>query len=660
MKRLISLMAAIVLVLTAVPALAVDFGLANLSAEKLFELYGQVISQKLLNSLENKSQYKSVTDYEDFERNPTRHTGDKIKFSGKVIQVVEGSGGSVTYRVAMDGSSSKVFVVNYERPAKAERILVDDQVTVYGVNEKLMTYSSTYSKSVTVPCCTAELVIRPITDSRVKSASKKEINATAAKIPGQIRKKVKTVNGYVQMTKGNYDTYARYDSLHKDEKVTYSGKVVQALESGSRMIYRIAVDSDSDRIVYTTIATDKNTYRILEDDLVTVKGSFGGLYTYSSTRGGDITIPSCAAEKVSLKGYNVPSSFPKDSKGRIKVSKTLMEDYARRPGAHEKENIVFSGKVLQVLEGSTSSEYRIAVDSDYNAVMYVTIKNSDRSMRVLEDDKVEVVAVFDGLLTYESTTGKQITIPQCIASSMTIPGKASATAKKNSSGEYQVSKSNYEAFARDEKTYLNQKLTFKAKVVQVSEGYRETVYRLAVDSDYNCIFYATMTPDKSQARILEDDIVTVSGTSTGLYTYSSVRSGMITIPSMSISSFTIQGFQKTGIGSANSSGYYTVNKSNYAQWARYPDLYNGKNITFRGKVVQVVEGWNGSNTYRVAVDSNYDCMFYVKFTLKSGTSRILENDIVTLTGEFTGIYTYTTLLGSSVSIPCIEAESMKK
>ena len=166
--------------------------------------------------------------------------------------------------------------------------------------------------------------------------------------------------------------------------------------------------------------------------------------------------------------------------------------------------------------------------------------------------------------------------------------------------------------------------------------------------------------DDLEVRILEDDIVTIEATSTGLYSYSSTLGGKITIPSCLITSYSIQGYVKQDIGSQDSNGYYKITKKTYEEMARNPDPYKFKNITFKAKVVQVVEGSGGNNVYRVAVDSDSNCMFYVEYTLPSGSSRILKNDVVTLKGMYFGIYTYETTMGGSVSVPALLATEMKK
>ena len=203
----------------------------------------------------------------------------------------------------------------------------------------------------------------------------------------------------------------------------------------------------------------------------------------------------------------MPGSIPKDASGNYKLTKSVFEDYSRRPSVHANEPIAFSAKVLQVIEGNTTSSYRMAVDSNSNYVIYVKLDNSKRGTRILENDVVNVVATFEGLMTYESTLGAPITIPQCTASSVAIPGKSNTSAQKNAGGTYKVTKSNYESFARNEQQYMDQQVSFRAKVVQVVDSSSGVIYRLAVDKSYDAIFLGTISSENLDVRILEDDIV---------------------------------------------------------------------------------------------------------------------------------------------------------
>ena len=99
----------LMLVLCSSVALAAGIQVNNLNEAKLYALYSEVQSQLLLNKLGNADSYKQVTNYDDIERNPDKHTGEKMYFKGTVLQVIEGS--TTTYRISMDKYGNDVFLV---------------------------------------------------------------------------------------------------------------------------------------------------------------------------------------------------------------------------------------------------------------------------------------------------------------------------------------------------------------------------------------------------------------------------------------------------------------------------------------------------------------------------------------------------------------------
>ncbi|MFY1069223.1 hypothetical protein [Enterococcus sp. AD013-P3] len=90
----------------------------------------------------------------------------------------------------------------------------------------------------------------------------------------------------------------------------------------------------------------------------------------------------------------------------------------------------------------------------------------------------------------------------------------------------------------------------------------------------------------------------------------------------------------------------------YDNLARTPDQYMGNKVTFQGKIIQVMEG-DGYTQYRFAVDSNYDNVALIEITSDKLSTRVLENDIITIYGESKGNITYDSTLGGKITIPAI-------
>lgn len=660
MRKIMVAALSLVLLFLTYSASALELDINAQSQNTLYELYAQVEAQRQLNDLPNQSNYGAVLSYSDYERNPTKHKGERICFSGTVIQVSEGYNGNVVYRITKDGNADQVFYVKYVRPEGITRILEDDEVVVYATFSELKTYTSTTNKSVTVPYCIADLVIRPVKKASIKNASSAELDKAKIDIEARLSKLNTTdANGFVKVTSFNYTDYARSEARHKDEKITFFGKVVQVTEGDTYTIIRIAVAGNSDNIIYTTYVPNENDIHTLENDQVTVQGTYSGLYTYSSTLGGEITIPSCHASNVTVNGYIAPTYFNKDSDGYYYVNTTTFVDYSRRPGVHRNEKIRFTGKVLQVIENRDGSQYRIAINGNSDYVFYVTLPAAKKNVRVLEDDQVTVYATYTELLTYESTMGVAITIPSCDAEKIEVQGYTSSSTQKNAKGQYTVTAKNYDSFARDESTYLYETISFNAKVIQVIDGDDYTQYRMAIDGNNNCIFLTQISADDMTIRLLEDDEITAIGTYYGLYSYKSTLGGKITIPSCIITTYTLEGYTAPPIATIDADGYHMITATNYQEYARNADNHLFEKIRFNGKVIQVVERSNRENVYRIAVDSDSDCMFYIEYTLPKGVSRIIEGDTVVVKGIYYGMFTYSTTLGSQVTVPASIAESIK-
>lgn len=87
------------------------------------------------------------------------------------------------------------------------------------------------------------------------------------------------------------------------------------------------------------------------------------------------------------------------------------KELARNPDQYIGKYLTYSGKVIQVIEGDTEVQHRIAVNNDYDSVIYVSYPKNMVSSRVLEDDYVTIYGMSMGLLSYQSTMGGKITIP---------------------------------------------------------------------------------------------------------------------------------------------------------------------------------------------------------------------------------------------------------
>lgn len=91
----------------------------------------------------------------------------------------------------------------------------------------------------------------------------------------------------------------------------------------------------------------------------------------------------------------------------------------------------------------------------------------------------------------------------------------------------------------------------------------------------------------------------------------------------------------------------------YDNLARTPDEHIGKKVKFYGKVLQVMETDGDYTQYRLAVNENYDTVAYLEISQDQLSTRILEDDIITVYGESYGNISYDSTMGGKITIPAI-------
>lgn len=124
--------------------------------------------------------YKVIESFSEYARNPDAHIGEKIRFNGTVLQVIEGIEQNKC-RVAVNGNSDNVFYVSYKANNEAGRLLEDDAVTVMGTFDGMVSYEAVLGNTITIPSCAADKIIDKISEASEYPATRSEpapINAT--------------------------------------------------------------------------------------------------------------------------------------------------------------------------------------------------------------------------------------------------------------------------------------------------------------------------------------------------------------------------------------------------------------------------------------------------------------------------------------------------
>ena len=137
---------------------------AGTTSECTVEYKGKTCSISITCSTPDEATYKASCQsiaYDDLARNPDNYKGKNVKFTGKVVQVIEDNSGS-TYRINVTkgkySSWDDTVLVAYSPSSSSNRILEDDIVTFYGISGGLYTYKSTMGASITIPSVYAKYI----------------------------------------------------------------------------------------------------------------------------------------------------------------------------------------------------------------------------------------------------------------------------------------------------------------------------------------------------------------------------------------------------------------------------------------------------------------------------------------------------------------------
>lgn len=100
------------------------------------------------------------------------------------------------------------------------------------------------------------------------------------------------------------------------------------------------------------------------------------------------------------------------------------DDLARNPENNKGKKLTLSGTIIQVIEGTDYSQYRLAMDDDYDRIVFIEIPKSLLSSRILNNDIVTIYGKSYGTIGYESTLSGNITVPAIAVDKFEITGQA--------------------------------------------------------------------------------------------------------------------------------------------------------------------------------------------------------------------------------------------
>jgi outer membrane murein-binding lipoprotein Lpp len=110
----------------------------------------QAAAEKQQQEEQAKIGYNTGITYDQLARTPDQFTGKKVKFHGKVIQVIEGDS-KTQIRLAVADNYDTVLFGEFDASAVQRRVLENDEITIYGTSSGLISYDSTLGGKISIP-----------------------------------------------------------------------------------------------------------------------------------------------------------------------------------------------------------------------------------------------------------------------------------------------------------------------------------------------------------------------------------------------------------------------------------------------------------------------------------------------------------------------------
>lgn len=121
----------------------------------------------------------------------------------------------------------------------------------------------------------------------------------ARKVMEENNRQAETENNYKITAKTiPYRTIARNPDQYKSTIVTYTGRVLQVMESGNKLTFRIGVGTNMDDVFMVSYRKLSTESRILEDDVLTFYGEFKGITKYTTVLDQEISVPEVNARYI--------------------------------------------------------------------------------------------------------------------------------------------------------------------------------------------------------------------------------------------------------------------------------------------------------------------------------------------------------------------------
>lgn len=115
--------------------------------------------------------YETGITFQDISRSPDTYKGKKVKFTGTLLQVIEGYSYNEA-RMSTNGRYDDVIYIRYKTSIIDVRLLKDDEITICGTFSGLRTYETIMGNNVTVPEISVDII--SLGDEDIESSQSSE------------------------------------------------------------------------------------------------------------------------------------------------------------------------------------------------------------------------------------------------------------------------------------------------------------------------------------------------------------------------------------------------------------------------------------------------------------------------------------------------------
>ena len=138
----------------------------------------------------------------------------------------------------------------------------------------------------------------------------------------------------------------------------------------------------------------------------------------------------------------------------------------------------------------------------------------------------------NAILSFQTDHEMEVTgaIDETLIVALGIADEAAALTEKEANKINYRTDITFENLARTPDNFIGEQIKLRGEVIQVLEGSGETQILLNVNGSYDQTILAVYESSIVSSRILEDDWITIYGTSYGLYSYESIFGQIITVP----------------------------------------------------------------------------------------------------------------------------------